>query len=194
MDGFGSEIERRVEAVRLVRDAGMPVADAAGAVGRSRQWLSKWLARDRAGEPLEDRSRASATSFQPFDPSVVELVIGYRDRLENDPISSIGGLAILAAMERDRVTPLPSIRTINGSSPIRPGHGLEPGNVPGPRFRCCHSPKWGVLQRLPANAAWGTTRSPAHRRVHPILKPKSAVDAERQILGSERGRSATRRR
>ena len=113
MAGFSSEEERRGEAVRLVKTDGMPVAEAAETVGRSRRWLSKWLARDRAGEDLSDRSKASSTSFRTLDPGVTDLVLSYRDRLENDPVASVGGLSILAAMERDRIAaPLPSVRSI----------------------------------------------------------------------------------
>lgn len=113
MAGFSSEEERRGEAIRLVMAEGMAVADAAEAVGRSRRWLSKWLARDRAGEDLTDRSRASSTSFRSLQPDATGVVLSYRDRLEKDPVASVGGLSILAAMERDRVAaPLPSVRSI----------------------------------------------------------------------------------
>jgi hypothetical protein len=39
-------------------------------------------------------------------------VLSYRDRLEKNPVASVGGLAILAAMERDDVDLVPSERTI----------------------------------------------------------------------------------
>ncbi|HUP14950.1 MAG TPA: helix-turn-helix domain-containing protein [Acidimicrobiia bacterium] len=99
--GFGAEVERRAEAVRLVRDEGLTVVAAAARVGRTRQWLAKWLDRVDAGEGLGDRSRVSSTSFQPLGDEVVALVLDYRNRLEADPMASSGGLAILAAMERD---------------------------------------------------------------------------------------------
>lgn len=101
MVGFGAEVERRAEAVRLVRDEGLTVVAAAARVGRTRQWLAKWLDRVDAGEGLGDRSRVSSTSFQPLGDEVVALVLDYRNRLEADPMASSGGLAILAAMERD---------------------------------------------------------------------------------------------
>jgi hypothetical protein len=110
---FGSEEERRSEAIRLVKTEGTKVADAAETVGRSRRWLSKWLARDRAGGDVTDRSKASSTSFQPLDPDVTVLVLAYRDQLEKSPVASVGGLSILAAMERDGIsTRLPSVRSI----------------------------------------------------------------------------------
>jgi hypothetical protein len=81
-------------------------------VGRSRQWLWKWSQRFEAGEGLDDQSRASSTSYSPLDSDTTELVLAYRRELENDPVASIGGLAILAAMERDGLTGLPSVRSI----------------------------------------------------------------------------------
>lgn len=111
MVDFASERDRRVEALRLISVEGMGVADAAAAVGRSRRWLSKWKQRVNAGEGLEDQSRASSTSFEPLDDEIVEMVLEYRTRLEKDSVASIGGLAILAAMERDGAE-APSLRSI----------------------------------------------------------------------------------
>jgi transposase-like protein len=111
MVGFEVEVERRAEAVRLVRDEGLTVVAAAARVGRSRQWLTKWLDRVDAGEGLQDRSRVSATSFRPLGDEVAALVLEYRNRLEADPMASSGGLAILAAMERDGLVP-PALRSI----------------------------------------------------------------------------------
>jgi hypothetical protein len=108
---FESEVDRRVEAIRLV-SAGLSIAQAAGRVGRSARWLLKWLERARTGEGLNDRSRASSTSFQPLGSEIVDLVLNYRRRLEADPVASVGGLAILAEMERDGYTDLPSVRSI----------------------------------------------------------------------------------
>lgn len=110
---FASERDRRVEALRLVTEEGMGISAAAAAVGRSRRWLSKWKQRVDAGETVDDRSRASSTSFEPFEERLVELVLEYRSKLEADPVASIGGVSILAAMERDGVAlPLPSVRSI----------------------------------------------------------------------------------
>lgn len=109
---FESEKARRAEALRLVREEGLTVKAAATAVGRSRQWLSKWLQRFDAGESLEDRSRASSTSFRSSSEDLVDVVLEYRRRLETDPVASVGGVSILAAMERDGLSGLPSVRTI----------------------------------------------------------------------------------
>lgn len=113
MSEFESEMQRRVEAVRLVAEEGVTVADAARTVGRSRQWLSKWVQRARSGEGLEDRSRASSTSFEPLNNDIVALVLLHREQLdEDDSMESVGGVAILAAMERAGIAELPSVRSI----------------------------------------------------------------------------------
>ena len=122
---FGSEMDRRVEAVRLVRQEGWKVTAAAAEVGRTRQWLTKWLNRADTAEGLVDRSRASATSFSPLDADQVATVLAYRDRLDTDPVASSGGLAILAAMERDGIDPpsqrsIERILTAHGKSRPRP--------------------------------------------------------------------------
>ena len=111
MEERGSELERRAEAVRLVREEGWTVTAAATEVGRTRQWLTKWLAREESAEGLEDRTRTSSTSFRPLDDDVVAVVLAYRDKLDSDRVASSGGVAILAAMERDRLDP-PSLRSI----------------------------------------------------------------------------------
>lgn len=112
MAGFETERDRRVEAIRLVKVDGLTITDAARRVGRSRQWLSKWLRREAAGEGLDDRSRSSSGSFTPLSTETVDTVLAYRRRLDADPVASIGGLAILAEMEREGLTELPSIRSI----------------------------------------------------------------------------------
>ncbi|MDF1595928.1 MAG: helix-turn-helix domain-containing protein [Acidimicrobiia bacterium] len=112
MGEFESEEARRAEALRLVTEEGWSVTAAAAVIGRSRRWLSKWAARFNAGEGLSERSRASSTSFQSSSGELVDVVLEYRRRLETDPVSSVGGLSILAAMERDGLTGLPSVRSI----------------------------------------------------------------------------------
>lgn len=111
MGELEGELERRAEAVRLVREEGLRVTVAAARVGRTRQWLTKWLARADAGEGLQDRSRVSSTSFQPLGDEAVALVLEYRDKLDADPVASSGGMAILAAIERDGLVP-PALRSI----------------------------------------------------------------------------------
>lgn len=109
---FGSEVERRAHALRLVNDEGMSLTEAAGEVGRTRQWLWKWKLRADAGGGLEDRSTAPLARPSETSPATVELVLRYRRKLEADPVASVGGLSILAAMERDHLVEIPSVRTI----------------------------------------------------------------------------------
>lgn len=112
MAEFASEQERRREALRLAAEEPVTLAEAARRVGRSRQWLSKWKRRAETGEGLIDRSRAPLTSPTALPNELVGQVLGYRDRLEADPVASIGSTSIVAAMERDGVEPLPAERSI----------------------------------------------------------------------------------
>ena len=110
---FGSEVERRQEAVRLVRE-GVRVSDVARRVGRSRWWVYEWLGRFLTeGDPgLEDRSRAPKTQPAKTSPVMVAEVLATRSRLEGQPEASIGALSILAQMERDGWSDIPSESTI----------------------------------------------------------------------------------
>jgi transposase len=80
---FGSEVERRREAVRLVGD-GTSVADVARELDRSRQWVHKWLKRFAAeGDAgLVDRSRARSTQPDKTPPETVANILTTRSRLE----------------------------------------------------------------------------------------------------------------
>lgn len=111
-DGFGSEEERRGEALRLIEEEGLGVEEAAAAVGRSRRWLSKWKRRAEAGESLEGRSTAPVRRPTKTPATTVASVLAYRDRLEADPVASVGGLSIVAAMERDGIDQIPGVRTV----------------------------------------------------------------------------------
>ena len=110
--GFASERERREEALRLIVAEGLSVTEAAARVGRTRQWLSKWKRRDAAGEGLEDRSRTPQSCPAALGDEVVAQVLATRDRLETDPVASVGGTAILAELERSGFRPVPSLRSI----------------------------------------------------------------------------------
>ena len=110
---FDSEVARRRRAVELVAD-GVSKAEAGRRLGRSRQWVDKWGKRYSAdGDAgLEDRSRAPHQTPTKTPDRVVAKVLAVRDDLEANPVASIGGLTILAEMERDRFTPIPSVATI----------------------------------------------------------------------------------
>ena len=111
---FGSEVERRQETVRMVEE-GVPVAEVARCVGRSRWWVYKWLKRFRAGgsDGLEDRSRVPKTQPAKTPPESVAKVLETRTLLEEQPEASIGALSILAQMERDGWRDIPSESTID---------------------------------------------------------------------------------
>jgi len=109
---FVSERDRRVEALRLVDEEGLSVTGAARRVGRSRRWLTKWRGRAAAGEGLQDRSRAPSRSPNTLPDVVVARILTERDRLVDDPVASVGGLTILAELERVGYEPLPSLRSI----------------------------------------------------------------------------------
>lgn len=110
---FGSDVERRREAVRLVDD-GVSVAETARRVGRSRWWVHDWLNRFRAeGDAgLENRSRARKTQPAKTSPATTAKILATRNVLEKQPEASIGGLSILAQMERDGWSDIPSETTI----------------------------------------------------------------------------------
>jgi transposase len=113
--GFGSEVDRRREAIRFVVEDGGGKADAGRRVGRSRQWVNKWLRRYREhGEAgLVDRSRVPKQQPTKTPVSVVAKVLEIRQSLVDDPVASIGALTILSELEREGFTPIPSLRTID---------------------------------------------------------------------------------
>jgi len=110
---FGSEVERRREAVRLVNE-GVSVAETARRIGRSRRWAHKWLKRFRAegDNGLLDRSRARRTQPDRTSPQSTAKILATRTILEGQPEASVGALSILAQMERDGWPNIPSVATI----------------------------------------------------------------------------------
>ena len=110
---FGSEVERRREAVRLV-DEQVSVAEVARRVERSRWWVHQWLNRYRADgvSGLEDRSRVPKTQPAKTSSEMVTKILDTRSRLEGQPEASMGHLSILAQMERDGWSGIPSESTI----------------------------------------------------------------------------------
>lgn len=113
MEEFSSELARRRRAVELV-DSGMSVSTVAERLGRSREWVYKWLRRRRVEgvDGLKDRPRVPHRQPSKTPRRVVDAVLGIRAELEENPVANIGALSILATLERRRFTPLPSIATI----------------------------------------------------------------------------------
>lgn len=114
MEGFGSERDRRQHAVGRVREGGVEVAAAAGEVGRSRQWLHKWLTRfDTAGPAgLETCSRAPHRRPTVTPSEVTRRVLEVRDRLEAHPFANRGAEAIRFEMITAGDETVPSEATI----------------------------------------------------------------------------------
>ena len=111
--GFNSEVERRRRAVELVDD-GVSKAEAGRRLERSRQWVDKWVHRFRVGGDTGLEGLPRTPRYQPTKtpPDVAAKVLEVRDRLDADPVASVGALTILAEMERERFTPIPSTATI----------------------------------------------------------------------------------
>ena len=111
--GFNSEVERRRRAVELVND-GVSKAEAGRRLERSRQWVDKWVTRfgSNGDDDLNDRPRTPRYQPTKTPPDVAAKVLEVRDRLDADPVASVGALTILAEMERERFTPIPSTATI----------------------------------------------------------------------------------
>jgi hypothetical protein len=111
---FASEVERRGYAVRRVRDEAIPIADAASEVGRSRQWLHKWLARyDADGlSGLADLSRAPHRSPAATSGVVIERILEVRGQLETHPFANRGAEAIRYEMLTAGDRAVPSESTI----------------------------------------------------------------------------------
>jgi len=112
--GFESEIDRRREAIRLVIDAGVGKSDASRRLGRSRQWVNRWLReyREHGDGGLVDRSRAPKTRPTKTPADVAARILQIRQRLDEDPVANIGALTILSEMEREGCLLIPSIATI----------------------------------------------------------------------------------
>jgi transposase len=112
--GFESEVDRRREAIRLVVDEGVGKADAGTQVGRTRQWVNKWLReyREHGDDALVGRSRAPKTQPTKTPPGVAAKILEIRESLDDNPVANVGALTILSELERAGFTPIPSLRTI----------------------------------------------------------------------------------
>jgi putative transposase len=111
---FGSELERRRRAVELVVDAGQRPCDVAEELGRSREWVHKWLRRFReeGAAGLMDRPRAPKRPPNGIGEATVAEVLRIRKELEDDVVASVGAMSILATMEREGWEPIPSVASI----------------------------------------------------------------------------------
>jgi hypothetical protein len=118
MDTAISEQSLRQEAIRR-RLQGERRCDICRALARSLRWFDKWWAeyRRHPRSDLANRSRAPHTSPQQVAPTIRAAVVKLRRMLEaaNTPAtrySPIGAGAIAGQLREQRLTPLPSARTI----------------------------------------------------------------------------------
>lgn len=111
MDG---EFEARCRAVVLAAD-GQSLAAIGRELGRSREWVRRWLGRfEAAGEVgLFDRSRRPLSSPSRLDPAVAAAIIEMRRELVEHPFANVGPVAVAAELERRRlIDPVPSLASI----------------------------------------------------------------------------------
>ena len=134
-----TEAELRREAVRR-RLAGESPAEIARSLGRTRQWVAKWVRRRETAGTEEwaagaKRGPARAPSRTPAETEA--LVLAVRERLVANPWAQVGAEAIAWELRKLGVEPPPR-RTIErivarGGAPRRRGNGRrQPKGVPYP--------------------------------------------------------------
>ncbi len=108
-----AEERARREAVRRAL-AGEPVASIMAALGRSRRWVFKWLARyqPKRAEWARARSRAPGVVANRTSERTEALVLKVRARLQADPWAQVGASAVAWELSKLGVRPLPELRTI----------------------------------------------------------------------------------
>lgn len=108
------EIAYRRQAFKLF-DKGKSTKQILHHIPRSRSWLFKWKHRfATAGwQALDSLSHAPQTSPQQYDPSVVQLVLRVRRRMERATVGLVGGRAVFFELKQKAlVTEIPSVSTI----------------------------------------------------------------------------------
>lgn len=109
--------ERKIAIMQLRK--GQTMAEVAKALNRSLGWVSKWKQRyeNEGWTGLKDRSRAPTKHGNRLPTGVKEAIIQTRLELEanaelGEGLKYIGGQAIRTGLKRQKVTPLPSVPTI----------------------------------------------------------------------------------
>lgn len=102
-----SAMSARLEFLDLARLPGARISPLARRFGISRKTAYKWLGRDRAGEPLSDRSRKPAVSPGRTPAEVEELVLELRERYP-----TWGGRKLRAVLLQSPGAASPSASTI----------------------------------------------------------------------------------
>ncbi|MEX2553528.1 MAG: hypothetical protein WD627_11075, partial [Actinomycetota bacterium] len=114
--------------------AGETTGEVAEALGRSVRWVRKWTARHAAAEPGQDWaasvSRAPHRSPNRTSQAVRDQVLAVRAKLEVNPQSQYGPLAIAWELELLGVAPVPEVWTINrilAQAGVTRRRGRQPG-------------------------------------------------------------------
>lgn len=111
-----NEVELRREAVRR-RQAGETTETIAVSLGRTGRWVRKWVARHDAAEAGQDwaqsQSRAPKSSPRRTPDRLRQQVLEARAKLEANPMSQYGALAIAWELQLLGVAPVPEVWTIN---------------------------------------------------------------------------------
>jgi hypothetical protein len=108
------EVERRRRAVEQA-EAGWSKTAIAAELGRSREWVHKWLKRFEADgyDGLESRSQVPHTSPTRLAVRVIDQIVAVREELEDDRFANSGAKAVMAEIERrGLVRPVPSESSI----------------------------------------------------------------------------------
>lgn len=108
-----SELELRRRAVEL-HVQGWGATAIGDELGRSREWVRKWVGRWNAegDDGLVDRSKRPHHSPSQLDETVVAEIVAVRDSLDDDPHANVGAVAVQAEMERIGAVDPPSLSSI----------------------------------------------------------------------------------
>lgn len=110
---MANEEALRIQAIAM-HSQGMKIAEIARELGRSRQWVHKWINRHSEGSDDWQRSLSTAPSRKARKTSadVEDLVVMTRKQLTTAPHMESGAFAIWHALKADGHEP-PSVATIN---------------------------------------------------------------------------------
>lgn len=128
------EEELRRQAVTMVSQ-GYGVSEVARQLGKSRQWVYKWIERSSTGEAEWSRSQSNAphSIANKIHRDIESAVIRTRRILEADPHRESGAYPIMHELRRQGIEP-PSVATVNrilrkhgltGSKPIYVKSGID---------------------------------------------------------------------
>ncbi len=109
-----SEVTKRQTAIELFFQGKKSVTEISVQLGRSRQWVYKWIKRYEKGSAnwFDENSRRPKVSLSKTPEATEHSIIRARKSLENNPFSQTGAISIQYAL-RDLAEPVPSIWTIN---------------------------------------------------------------------------------